>query len=189
MVRSVFCFFLIIELSLLSGPQLIAQEVKIGLGIGQSLMKGEQSKERAAGIRYQVLYEYQPYRSPLAFGFSASLMQSEAPFTSPNGEFTEQLRIIPLAFVPKWMFSEYDSKAFVKGILGAQQIQSIVAGDNFNRKKQEFGFYGGLGAGIELGITHFLFAIIEYELAVVGSRLLNSPIIHSGQVTLGIKFN
>jgi hypothetical protein len=189
MVKRVSWFLLILGLTILSVNHLLAQEVKIGFGLGQSMMKGEQSKERVAGPSYQMLYEYQPYRSPIAFGFTASFLQAEAPFTRPNGDFTEQLRIIPVAFVPKLMFSEYDSKAFVKGMIGAQQTQSIVRGDGFNRKNQEYGFYGGVGAGVELGITNFLFALIEYDLTVVGSRLLNSPVIHTGKVSLGVKFN
>ncbi|UJP63783.1 outer membrane beta-barrel protein [Mongoliitalea daihaiensis] len=166
-----------------------AQEVKFGLGVGQALIKGEQSKERVAGIRYHALYEYQPYRSPIAFGFTASLMESDAAYTRPNGEFNERMRIIPVAFAPKLMFSEYDSKAFVKAMIGAQQTRSTVTADNFNRQRQEYGFYGGVGAGVELGITSFLFAILEYELSVVGSRLVNNPVIHSAQVAIGIKFN
>ncbi|MGY6521137.1 MAG: outer membrane beta-barrel protein [Mongoliitalea sp.] len=166
-----------------------AQEVKFGVGVGQSLVKGEQSKERVAGIRYNAMYEFQPYRSPIAFGFMGSLIQSDALYTRPNGEFNEQMRVIPVAFVPKLMFSEYDSKAFAKAMIGAQQTRSTVTGDNFNRQLQEYGFYGGVGAGIELGITSFLFLIMEYELSVVGSRLLNNPLIHSGQVAIGIKFN
>lgn len=182
-------FFLSCLLCLLSVNLLLAQEVKFGVGAGQSLIKGEQSKERVAGIRYNAMYEFQPYRSPLAFGFSASFLQSDAPYTRPNGEFNEQMRVIPVAFVPKLMFSEYDSKAFVKAMIGGQQTRSVITGDNFNRTNQEFGFYGGIGAGIELGITSFLFTVLEYELGVVGSRLLNSPVIHSAQIAIGVKFN
>lgn len=166
-----------------------AQEVKFGLGAGQGLVKGEQSKARVAGMRYHGFYEYQPYRSFLSFGFSASHLQTNANFQRNEQEFNEQIRLIPVAFVPKLMFSENDSKAFVKGMIGAQHLRSVTTSSTSNRKLQEFGFYGGLGAGVELGITSFLFAVIEYELGFVGSRLVNNPMIHSGQVALGIKFN
>lgn len=166
-----------------------AQEVKFGFGAGQGLVKGEQSKERVAGIRYHAFYDYQPYRSFLSFGFSASHLQTNTNFQRNQQDFNEQIRLIPVAFVPKLMLSENDSKAFVKGMIGAQHIRSVTTSSSSSRKLQEFGFYGGLGAGVELAINSFLFTVIEYELGFVGSRLVNNPMIHSGQVALGIKFN
>lgn len=168
--------------------ELSAQETKFSLGGGYAFGKGQQSKERGTGYRVHGTYEVHPYRSMLAHGFTLSYINTEAAFMRNENDFLQEITHIPFTYNPKLMFSEEDSKAYLKGALGLQYSMSNVTGPSSVRKENDFGFYGGLAGGIELAISYFAFVNMEYEVGYISNGFLDNGLIHSAQIGLGIKF-
>lgn len=167
---------------------LMAQETKFSLGGGYAFAKGERSKERGTGYRINGVYEVHPYRSMVSHGFTLSYAITEAEYQRNNNDFTQEITHIPFTYTPKLLFSEEDSKAYLKGALGLQYSMSNIEGANSLRKETGFGFYGGMAGGIELSISHFAFITMEYEVGYVSNGFLDNGLLHSAQLGLGVKF-
>ncbi|EOZ96351.1 hypothetical protein A33Q_2472 [Indibacter alkaliphilus LW1] len=177
--------FLLVSLTCLS---LQAQETKMSLGGGYAFGKGQQSKEQGTGYRVNGAYEVHPYRSMVSHGFTLSYINTEADFRRNETDFLQEITHIPFTYTPKLMFSEEDSKAYLKGALGLHYSMSNVTGPSSVRKENGFGFYGGMAGGIELAISYFAFVTMEYEVGYVSEGFLDNGLIHSAQIGFGVKF-
>lgn len=166
----------------------MAQETKFSLGGGYAFAKGQQSKERGTGYRVNAMYEVHPYRSMVSHGFALSYATTSADFVRNNNDFVQEITHIPFTYTPKLMFSEEDSKAYLKGALGLQYSMSNVTGTSSVRKENGFGFYGGMAGGIELAISYFAFITMEYELGYLSNSFLDNGLLHTAQIGLGVKF-
>ncbi|WP_106132053.1 outer membrane beta-barrel protein [Mongoliibacter ruber] len=167
---------------------LMAQGTKLSLGGGYAFAKGQQSKERGTGYRINGVYEIHPYRSMVSHGFTLSYATTQSDFQRNNNDFVQEITHIPFTYTPKLMFSEEDSKAYLKGALGLQYSMSNVTGSSSVRKENDFGFYGGLAGGIELAISYFAFINMEYEVGYVSNGFLDNGLLHSAQLGIGVKF-
>jgi|WetSurSiteA1Bulk_404760.scaffolds.fasta_scaffold13897_2 hypothetical protein len=178
MKRNIFITFLVL-LSL----KALSQESMVTLSGGYSFANIEKSDVRATGWRINGLYEFMPVGTYVAHGFSFGFITLSA--TADNTKST--VTSLPVYYAPKLIFGSEKIKGFIKGALGTQfawikREGFVTLSDN------DFGFYGGGGAGILLFLKDNIFINAEYEIAYASNSFYKDGWISTAGGGIGFKF-
>lgn len=172
---------LILAIALCS-VSLWAQESIVTLSGGYVFGNLESIDASASGWRVNGLFEFNPNEGNLAHGLSVGYMQSKGSLDNVDYKLSSW----PIYYAPKFMFGNESIKAFVKGALGmhfSNTVRTIAA----EVKWDDFGFYGGAGAGImkEFGKV---FINAEYEFAWLSNSSYKNGIANTVMGGLGFRF-
>jgi opacity protein-like surface antigen len=171
-----------------------AQENCITVSGGYAFANVEDIDGSSTGWRINVLYEYAPMESNLSHGVNFGYIHTSATIVDSGIGSTEsefKAGHWPIYYVPKYTFLAWEStfRPFVKGALGMHFSDydktgplggSIDTGDT--------GFYGGLGAGLDINISERTLLNLEYEWAYLSNSWYRDGFINSLMLGIGFKF-
>jgi hypothetical protein len=164
-----------------------SQENIVTLSGGYSFATIEDTDIKATGFRINGLYEFNPNSGMVAHGFSVGYIGLTAEETVGQAVTTYTINSFPIYYAPKVMFGSEKIKAFIKGALGTQ-ISGLKREGAVSLSDNDFGFYGGGGAGVMLFIKSNIFINAEYEIAWASNSWYNDGWINSATGGIGFKF-
>ena len=164
------------------------QENLITLNGGYAFSNIEEADENTAGWRIGLSYEFNPYQGAWAHGGVVSYISTESDATDPSDGLKKNYKINtwPIYYAPKFLFGGDRFKGFVKGALGVQFSNFERTGPILIIEDNDFGFYGGLGAGAMVSFGT-IFITLEYEWAYMSNSFYRDGFMNSAM--LGIGFN
>ncbi len=182
---------IIITLALiLIGVSIRAQENSITLSGGYCFGNIESVDQGTTGWRINGLYEFTPFEGNLSHGISFGYISTNATVEeTSNSESELQGNHWPIYYVPKYTFLEGSFRPFVKGALGmhiSNYDYTLTLGGEV--KTGDFGFYGGLGAGIAFIINTKVIINLEYEWAYLSNSWYRDGFLSSATLGVGFKF-
>ena len=180
MKKNIFITFLI-----LVSMKAISQENMLTISGGYSFANIDDAK--GTGWRINGLYEMNPMAGKFAHGIAVGYINLSASETVGQEEIISKVGSLPIYYAPKVMFGNDKIKAFIKGALGFQYAwlkrEAII-----NISDNDFGFYGGGGAGIMIFLKENVFINAEYEIAWASNSWYNDGWINSVSGGLGFRF-
>jgi len=183
MKKNVFIVFLI-----LISYQAFSQENMVTLSGGYSFANVD-NDFKGTGYRINGLFEFKPMSGKFAHGISFGYIHLTSIDEKVSGTATRTVNSFPVYYAPKVMFGSEKFKFFIKGALGMQfaglkrEGAGVVALDD-----NDFGFYGGGGAGVMLFLSEKLFINAEYEIAWASNSWYNDGWINSAMGGIGFRF-
>jgi hypothetical protein len=174
---------------ILTSYALYAQEGLLSVSYGYEFANVENFEDQATGWRINAEYDFRANEGKFAHGMAggyASLSVTEESLSS-QGDKEGTFSTVPIYYVPKFFIGKGKTNLFIKGALGMQYstLKREVAADiDING----FGFYGGGGAGLMVGLGEKLFINAEYEIAWVSNSWYEDGWLNSAMIGLGIKF-
>ena len=177
---------LIICLILLS-MKVISQENMFTLSGGYSFSNLEAKDIKGTGWRINGLYELNPMSGNFAHGFSVGYISLSASDGVGSQTIDYKINSFPIYYAPKYMFGSDKFKAFIKGALG-MQFAGLKKEGFVSFSGNDFGFYGGGGAGIMLFLKENIFINAEYEIAWASNAWYNDGWIQTAGGGIGFKF-
>jgi hypothetical protein len=172
---------------MLFSVSLLAQENMVSLGGGYSFANIEDSDDKGTGWRINGLYEFNPGGGIVAHGFSIGYISLSATSGKGSLEIKSKINSFPVYYAPKVMFGKEKLKLFLKGALGAQ-FASLKREGAVTISDNDFGFYGGGGAGIMLFLRENIFINAEYEIAWASNSCYKDGWMNTAGGGIGIKF-
>ena len=167
----------------------IAQQNLVTVSGGYSVANIEDTDLSATGWRINGLYEFNPMEGKVAYGFAMGYMNLKAEQEDTGADTAEyKISTLPFYFVPKYMFGSKKIKGFVKGALGFQRTNFERTGVAYILEGNDWGFYGGLGAGAMFFINDLIFINVEYEFAWMSNSYYKDGLTHSPMAGIGFKF-
>jgi hypothetical protein len=167
----------------------ITQQNLVTVSGGYSIANIEDTDLSASGWRINGLYEFNPMEGKVAYGFSMGYISLKAQQESNVTDTAEyKISTIPFYFVPKYMIGNKKIKGFLKGALGFQRSNFERTGTAFVLEGNDWGFYGGLGAGAMFFINDLIFINVEYEFSWMSNSYYKDGMIHSAMGGIGFKF-
>ncbi|MFN8255901.1 MAG: outer membrane beta-barrel protein [Bacteroidales bacterium] len=179
--------FVAILMILISLP-VFSQENMVSLSGGYAFANIEDADQQGTGWRINGLYEFNPAGGPFAHGIAFGYIGLSAESTLPNETVTYKINSYPLYYSPKFMFGNEKFKGFVKGALGMQFAGLKREGPITSLSDNDFGFYGGGGAGFKLFLGEKLFLSAEYEIAWASNSWYSDGWMNSALGGIGIRF-
>ena len=165
----------------------ISQENMVTLSGGYSFANIEDIDARGTGWRINGLYEFNPWGGNIAHGVSFGYINLSA--TEGVGQQVIDISVnsFPIYYAPKVMFGNERFKGFVKGALG-MQFAGLKREGLISISDNDFGFYGGGGAGIMIFIKENIFINAEYEIAWASNSWYRDGWISTVGGGIGFKF-
>jgi hypothetical protein len=182
MKKQIFILFLI-----LVSFKALSQENMVTISGGYSFANIEDSDNKGTGWRINGLYEFNPMSSKIAHGISLGYINLIATEGVGSGEIKSTIHSIPLYYAPKVMFGNEKIKVFIKGALG-MQFASLKREGLVSLSDNDFGFYGGGGAGIMFFLKENIFINAEYEIAWASNSWYKDGWMNSAMGGLGFRF-
>lgn len=175
-----FIFLILMSVSAMS------QENMFTLGGGYSFATIEDTDIKGTGFRINGLYEFNPMGGKFAHGVSFGFISLQATEGETNA-VEYKINSFPLYYAPKLMFGSEKINAFVKGAIG-MQFASINKDGLASLEDNDFGFYGGGGAGVMLFLNEKIFINAEYEIAWASNSWYKDGWMNTAGGGLGIRF-
>ena len=179
-------YTLFIFLTMLS-VKALSQENMVTVSGGYSFANIEDTDAKGTGWRINGLYEFNPGGSILAHGLSIGYINISASEGVGQLSVTSTINSVPIYYAPKVMFGKEKIKAFVKGALGTQYANLKREG-YISISDNDFGFYGGGGAGILFFLKENIFINAEYEIAWASNSCYKDGWINTAMGGIGFKF-
>jgi hypothetical protein len=165
-----------------------SQENLISVSGGYSFANIEDTDLKTPGWRINGTYDFNPAGGPWSFGFSIGYMGlSASEETIGEGTVDYNIGTIPIYFAPKFMFGSDKIKGYIKGALGTQNTH-IKRTAVLEITDNDWGFYGGGSAGVNIFLSEMVFLNAEYELAWLSNSFYKDGLINSAMIGLGVKF-
>jgi hypothetical protein len=178
--------FLITFLVLLS-MKAFSQENVVTLSGGYSFANIEDTDIKGTGFRINGLYEFNPNSGKFAHGFSIGYIGLKAEETIGQAVQTYTINSFPIYYAPKVMVGSDKVKAFIKGALGGQ-FSGLKREGVVSLSDNDFGFYGGGGAGVMLFIKSNIFINAEYEIAWASNSCYKDGWMNTAMAGIGFNF-
>ncbi len=177
-----------IALATICSTTVLAQENSLMLSGGWTFGNIESLDESTSGWRINLLYEFTPNEGHFSHGVSFGYIRNKTTVSQAGSELKSGHW--PLYYAPKYTFLQPDAfRPFVKGALGVHfssyDREGVQGGD---LEAGDFGFYGGLGAGISKSFKNNLIINVEYEWAYLSNSWYRDGFINSVMFGIGIKF-
>jgi len=182
MKKQIFVLFL-----LLLSFKAFSQENMVTLSGGYAFANIEDSDNKGTGWRINGLYEFNPSSSMIAHGFSVGYISLSATDGIGQQTVTSTVNSFPVYYAPKVMFGKERIKLFVKGALGVQ-FAALKREGAISISDNDFGFYGGGGAGILIFLKDNIFINGEYEIAWASNSWYKDGWINTAGGGIGFKF-
>lgn len=173
---------------ILSSFSLYAQENLLNVSYGWEFVNVDDFEDQATGWRINAEFDFRANEGKFAHGMAggyATMSVSEERGT--QGEETGTFSTVPIYYAPKYIIGKGKTNLFIKGALGMQYStlkRELVA----EIKDNDFGFYGGGGAGLMVGLGEKMFINAEYEIAWVSNSWYEDGWLNSAMLGIGFKF-
>lgn len=167
--------------------QVWAQENMITLGGGYAFATIEDTDKQATGYRINGLYEYNQAGGKFAHGFSVGYVHMTAEEANFSQTVTTTVGSWPIYYAPKFLFGKEKAKGFLKGALG-MQFASLKKEGFIELSDNDFGFYGGFGAGAMYSLSDKVFLNAEYEIAWLSNGYYKDGWLNTINAGIGFKF-
>jgi hypothetical protein len=179
--------YILITFLIMLSIKAISQENMLTVSGGYSFANIEDTDTKGTGWRINGLYELNPMGGGFAHGISIGYINLSATETVLQQTVKNTVGSLPVYYAPKVMFGKNKIKGFIKGALGMQYAwlkrEGVVSlSDN------DFGFYGGGGAGIMIFIKENIFINGEYEIAWASNSWYKDGWINTAGGGIGFKF-
>jgi hypothetical protein len=178
---------ILIAFLILFSMRAFSQENMFTISGGYSFSNIQSKDIKGTGWRINGLYELNPMGGKFAHGVSFGYISLAA--TDGIGAQTIDYKVnsFPIYYAPKYMFGSDKFKAFIKGALG-MQFAGLKKEGFVSFSDNDFGFYGGGGAGIMIFLKENIFISGEYEIAWASNSWYNDGWINTAGGGIGIKF-
>jgi hypothetical protein len=143
---------------------------------------------KATGWRINGLYEFNPNEGKVAYGFSMGYISLSGSDDSGLDTAEYKVSTIPIYFAPKFIFGNETIKGFIKGALGVQSARLERTGVAGSIEASDFGFYGGVSAGLMVFLNEMIFLNAEYEFAYMSNSYYADGLLNSVMLGIGVKF-
>jgi hypothetical protein len=164
-----------------------SQENMITLSGGYSFANIEDTDIKGTGYRINGLFEFNPMEGKFAHGISFGYIGLKAEESIGQATQSYTINSFPIYYAPKVMFGKDKVKAFVKGALG-MQFAGLKKEGVTSLSDNDFGFYGGGGAGVMLFIKSNIFINAEYEIAWASNSWYKDGWMNTASGGIGFKF-
>ncbi len=159
----------------------------VTLSGGYSFANIEDTDTKGTGWRINGLFEFSPWVASLPMECQSDISILQESETVAQQTVKSTVGSLPVYYAPKVMFGNDRIKAFIKGALGMQYAwlkrEGVVSiTDN------DFGFYGGGGAGIMIFLKENIFINGEYEIAWASNSWYKDGWINTASGGIGFKF-
>jgi hypothetical protein len=162
-----------------------SQENMMTLSGGYASANIEDTDKKGTGWRISGLYEFNPVGGMFAHGISFGYIKLTATETGILGQsINSTINSFPIYYAPKVMFGKEKIKLFINGALGTQYASLKKEGLSDN----DFGFYGGGGAGLMLFLKENIFINAEYQIAWASNNWYKDGWISTVNGGIGFKF-
>ncbi|TFH38633.1 MAG: hypothetical protein E4G95_03100, partial [Bacteroidia bacterium] len=104
-----------------------------------------------------------------------------------SGATDYKINSFPIYYAPKYMFGKEKLKLFIKGVVG-MQFSGLKREGFLNLSDNDFGFYGGGGAGAMIFVRENIFINVEYEIAWASNSYYKDGWINTAGGGIGMKF-
>ncbi len=182
MKKQILIFFLI-----LVSFKAFSQENAVTFSGGYAFSTLEDTDLKATGWRINGSFEYNPMGGSFVHGFNVGYI-SIAGTDDDLLSNTYTINSIPIYYAPKYMFGKEKFKGFIKGVLGTQFAFLKREGPLGSLTDDDFGFYGGGGAGIMIFLKENIFINAEYEIAWASNSYYKDGWMNSAMGGIGFKF-
>jgi hypothetical protein len=168
----------------------MAQENSFSVSGGYAFgnIEDAEADAEASGLRINAVFEFSPGATSFSHGFAVGYIGTTADFRSASEETNYKLNSFPIYYAPKFTIGKGGLKLFVKGALGTHVTGYTRTGALVETKSTDMGFYGGLGAGVNLNLGEKLFLSAEYEWAYMSNTFYRDGFINSAMGGIGIRF-
>jgi len=183
MKKNIFIAFLV-----LLSVKAISQESIAIIGGGWASANIEDTDSKGTGWAIKGSYEFNPQEGMFSHGLGFGYVNLTAKEGIGNQEVTYTIGSFPIYYQPKIMFGEDKFKVFVKGALGTQFASLKREGPSISLSDNDFGFYGGGGAGLMYFIKDNIFLNGDYEIAWASNNWYKDGWISTATIGLGFKF-
>ena len=164
-----------------------SQENIVTLSGGYSFANIEDTDIKGTGFRINGLYEFNPNSGKFAHGISFGYIGLKAEETIGQLVQSYTINSFPIYYAPKFMFGNDKVKAFIKGALGGQ-FAGLKKEGIITLSDNDFGFYGGGGAGVMLFLKSNIFINAEYEIAWASNSCYKDGWMNTAGGGIGFKF-
>jgi hypothetical protein len=178
---------ILISLMILLSMKALSQENIVTLSGGYSFATIEDTDIKGTGFRINGLYELNPNGGMFAHGVSFGYIGLSASEGVGSQTINYTINSFPLYYAPKVMFGNEKIKAFIKGVLG-MQFASLKKEGLVSLSDNDFGFYGGGGAGLMFFIKDNIFINAEYEIAWASNNWYKDGWMNTAMGGIGFKF-
>jgi hypothetical protein len=179
--------YILITFLIMLSIKAISQENMITISGGYSFANIEDTDKKGTGWRINGLYEMNPIGGMFAHGISIGYINLSSTGTVLQQTVKSTVGSLPVYYAPKVMFGNDKIKGFIKGALGFQYAwlkrEAVV-----NLSDNDFGFYGGGGAGIMIFINENIFINGEYEIAWASNSWYKDGWMNTAMGGIGFKF-
>jgi hypothetical protein len=182
MKKQIFVLFL-----LLLSFKAFSQENMVTISGGYAFANIEDSDSKGTGWRINGLYEFNPSGSMIAHGFSVGYISLSATDGIGQQTVTSTINSFPVYYAPKVMFGKERIKLFIKGAIGVQ-FAGLKREGAISISDNDFGFYGGGGAGLMIFLKDNIFINGEYEIAWASNNWYKDGWISTAGGGIGFKF-
>ena len=164
-----------------------SQENLVTVSGGYAFANIEDTDEKGTGYRINGLYEYNVLGGKFAHGVAFGYIHLTASEGEGQTTITSKISSFPIYYAPKVMFGNEKIKVFVKGVLG-MQIAHLNREGIVSFEDNDFGFYGGGGAGIMFFLKENIFINAEYELAWASNGYYKDGLMNTAMGGIGFRF-
>ena len=178
---------ILITLLILLSMKALSQETMVTLSGGYSFATIEDTDIKATGWRINGLYEINPMGGKFAHGISFGYIGLKGSEGAGASTTNYTINSFPFYYAPKVMFGSDKFKAFIKGALG-MQFAGLKKEGLLTFKDDDWGFYGGGGAGIMIFIKENIFINGEYEIAWASNSWYKDGWMNTAMGGIGLKF-
>lgn len=167
---------------------LFSQENMISVRGGYVFGNLDEAETATNGWRIGGVYEFNPMGGNLSHGLHIGYMQTTASYDYMLGTADYTLSSWPIYYAPKYSFGNKSLKAYLKGALGMHFTNLQRTGTLTEINADEWGFYGGAGAGVTQFLGESFFLSAEYEFAYMSNSPYKNGIVNSVTAGIGMKF-
>lgn len=178
---------IVILLVVMGAFSAFSQENMVSLYGGYSMIDIEDSDSKGTGYRISGVYEFNPMMDIFSHGVGFGFISVSGDRTVLGVDITSRVNSFPIYYAPKVLFGNEKIKGYVKGVLGFQ-FASLNRQGNVEVTDNDFGFYGGGGAGATFFITEQIFINAEYEIAWLSNHWYVDGLMQSFMGGIGYKF-
>jgi len=142
---------------------------------------------KGTGWRINGAYDYVNYKGNFSYGCAAGYISVSADYkgVADTAEYT--VSTVPFYFVPKYLFGKEKIQGFIKLAIGGQSARLKRKGQAGEVKANDFGFYGGGGAGLMIFVKENVFINAEYEIAYMTNSFYRNGLMNSALFGIGLK--
>ena len=178
---------IILVILILASVKAMSQENMVTFSGGYAIANVADIDQKGTGWKVNGLYEFNPSGSKIAHGFSFGYITVSATEGTGADYIKQTVNSLPICYAPKWMFGTEKIKGFVKGVLG-MHFSAVKREGMSTLDDNDFGFYGGVGAGGMFFLKENFFLNIEYELAYISNAWYKDKLMNTIGGGIGFRF-